>query len=161
MLMLGKHRWMICLVASGGVVAILQGCEAGDSFTGKPLYSPDKRYKAILFSEYGGGAMSPYCFDYVSVVPASLGIEKSSEKKFHVYEGGCHSFGTFGKKHNGLPVMENAPLLNWVSASELEVVFDKNKASRGINKPVYLHQSSDGQVRIAYKDHAAIHGVNE
>jgi hypothetical protein len=150
MLNLAIKRVIAALVALTGVAIIVQRCEdmsSDDLFTGKPLYSPDQKYKAILFSENGGGAISPYCFDYVSVAPASLETAKANKRAFHVYEGSCHSLGFLERKDKP-PVLESAPLIKWVSSSELEITFDRTQASQGINKFLFVSQANEGHIRV-------------
>lgn len=123
-----------------------------DMYIGSPVYSPDKKYKAIVFSENGGGGISPYCFDYVSVVPASLETARSFKRKFHVYEGSCHSLNysfTDGK----LPRLEHAPLLKWNSATEIEITFNQHQAEIGINKFLFVNQADEGRISVMRRNY--------
>jgi len=123
-----------------------------DIYIGKPLYSPDQKHKAIVFSASGGGAISPYCFDYVSVVPASLEVERSIKRKFRVYEGGCHSLG-FSFLDGKPPALENAPLLKWNSSTEIELTFDRNQAVRGINKFLFVTEADEGRIKVTQRNY--------
>lgn len=149
-----KKLYLIISAVIAAVMAtvIYRGDKFADEvFVGKPLYSPDHKHKAILFSENGGGAISPYCFDYVSVVPVSVEDTKANTKAFHVYEGACHSLG-FSHSNDKAPVLENAPLLNWKNDAELEVTFDRQKASVGINRFLFISQADDGRVRVIQRE---------
>ena len=123
-----------------------------DVLIGKPIYSPSNKFKAIVFTENGGGGISPYCFDIVSVVPVSTETANSFKKMFHVYEGGCHSL-RITSQNEAPPILENAPLVKWKSDSELEIEFDKKSAMIGINKFSFVSQADDGRIKIVQRQH--------
>jgi len=118
-----------------------------DAYAGTPLYSPDKRYMAVLFTQSGGGAISPYCFTKVSVSPASVLPSDAYARKFRVYDGYCHSLG-FKHRPNRPPVMENAPLLEWRGPRELNITFDPKQAPLGIKKFLFVDHADNGRVKI-------------
>jgi hypothetical protein len=121
-----------------------------DVYIAKPLYSPDGKYMAVVFSESGGGGISPYCFDDVSVVPTSLTQAQAYARRFRVYEGACHTLGFFYPVHS-LPTLLNAPLLKWSNSRELEITFDPRQAALGVNKIVLAAHNDDGLVQIKQK----------
>lgn len=130
------------------LVASCVGCgNSEELLVGKPLYSPDQRYMAVHSTASGGGAISPYCFDYVSVFPAYVGTAGADSKEFRVYEGACHSLG-FATSSNELPTHVDAPQLKWINANEIEITFDRARASDGIKKFVFLSQADNGRIRI-------------
>jgi hypothetical protein len=118
-----------------------------DAYAGTPVYSPDRQYMAILFTQSGGGAMAPYCFSKVSVAPASVLPADAYARKFRVYEGYCHSLG-FKYRPNRPPVMESAPLLEWRGSHELNITFDPKQAPLGIKKFLFIDHADNGRVKI-------------
>jgi hypothetical protein len=118
-----------------------------DAYAGTPVYSPDRQYMAILFTQSGGGAMAPYCFSKVSVAPASVLPADAYARKFRVYEGYCHSLG-FKYRPNRPPVMESAPLLEWRGPHELNITFDPKQAPLGIKKFLFIDHADNGRVKI-------------
>ncbi len=119
-----------------------------DVFAGTPVYSPDRQYMAILFTQSGGGAMAPYCFSKVSVIPASVLPSNAYARKFRVYEGYCHQLG-FTYRPNRSPKLESAPLLEWRSPRELKITFDPRQAPLGITKFLFVDHADNGHVKIA------------
>ncbi len=116
----------------------------------KVVYSPNKKYKAVLFNENGGGAISPYCFDFISVVPASMADSAANQDSYSVYSGSCHSLGFVYQK--GLPPhLENAPLLSWSSDSMLEITFDPTEAAVGIKELIFRGWADSGHIRVVHR----------
>ena len=111
---------------------------------------------AVVFSESGGGGISPYCFDDVSVVPASLTPTQAYARRFRVYEGACHTLGFFYPVH-GRPTLMNAPLLKWSNPRELEITIDPRQAAQGANKVLLAAHNDDGLVQITQKGFAKEH----
>jgi hypothetical protein len=54
--------------------------------------SPDGKFRAAIVTFAGGGAISPYCHDAVSVIPATAPDRDAAESHLNVYEGACQSF---------------------------------------------------------------------
>lgn len=118
-----------------------------DVFAGTPVYSPDRQYMAVLFTQSGGGAISPYCFTKVSVSPASVLPSDAYARRFRVYDGYCHSLGS-KYRPNRPPVMESAPLLEWRGPRELNITFDPKQAPLGIKKFLFVDHADNGRVKI-------------
>jgi hypothetical protein len=116
----------------------------------KVVYSPNKQYKAVLFNENGGGAISPYCFDFISVVPASMADSSADKDSYRVYSGSCHHLG-FVYPKDLPPHLENAPLLNWSSDSVLEITFDPTEAAVGIKELIFRGWADSGQIRVVHR----------
>ena len=123
-----------------------------DMYVGKPLYSPTNKYKVIVFSESGGGAISPYCFDFVSVVPALMDTTNAFKRIFHVYAGGCHSLLSPAQNDKS-PILEHAPLLKWKSDTELEISFDQKSAATGIKEFLFVGEADEGRIKIVPRHH--------
>jgi hypothetical protein len=143
---------VLVLLVSAVVVRGWGVCDtpSDETYIRKPLYSPDGKYAAVVFSESGGGAISPYCIDVVSIVPASLTRAQAYARHFRVYEGACHSLGFFYPVQ-GLPTLLNAPLLKWSSSHELEITINPKQATLGVNRLLLAAHSDDGLVQITQK----------
>jgi hypothetical protein len=114
------------------------------------VYSPDGKFKAVLFNENGGGGISPYCFDFISVVPASVPNPTANQDSYRVYEASCHTLG-FMKSQDGRRMMVGAPLIHWSSNSVLEITFDPKMAASGINNFIFRVWAVKGQVQIVHR----------
>lgn len=122
---------------------------SADGGTGKAIYSPDGNFKAVQFNANGGGGISPYCFDYISVAPASVPDAATNQDSFRVYTASCHSLGFV--QSPGKPAFHvNAPLIKWLSNSVLEITFDPTMAASGINEFVLRGWASTGQIRVVH-----------
>ena len=118
-----------------------------DVYVGKPIYSPDRKHIAVLFTESGGGGISPYCITSVSVAAASVEPSKAYAKKYLVYQGGCHSLGfveTEGKR-----ILQDAPALKWGGSGELDITFNPRLAAAYVKKVIVAGHSYDGAVNVA------------
>jgi hypothetical protein len=154
----------VLVLLAGAIMArawLVRDTPSDDVYIAKPLYSPDGKYMAVVFSENGGGAISPYCFNDVSVVPASLKPVQAYARRFRVYEGGCHTLGFFYPVHSR-PALLNAPLLKWSGPRELEITIDPTQAALGVNEVLFAGHSDDGLVQITQKSfnkkHARVAG---
>lgn len=121
-----------------------------DVYIDQPLYSPDGKYMVVVFTDSGGGGISPYCTDIVSVVPASLTPAQGYARRFRVYTGTCHTLGFFYPLHSP-PSLLNAPLLKWSSPSKLEITIGSNQAALGVDKSQLVARNDDGLVEITQK----------
>ncbi|KAA0121621.1 hypothetical protein CIW48_22770 [Methylobacterium sp. P1-11] len=54
--------------------------------------SPDGSFKAALASWNGGGAIAPFCYDRVFVVPTAVPNDRRADDKNLVFAGECASF---------------------------------------------------------------------
>lgn len=121
-----------------------------DVYIGKPAYSPDHAYMAVLFTSSGGGGISPWCINDVGVVPASPQPGDAYARKFRVYEGGCHSLG-FVALPNGARLLENGPKLKWLGPRVLEITFNPRLAKMEVRHLVFAKRSEDGRVAVVAK----------
>lgn len=117
-----------------------------DVAVGKPIYSPDRQHIAVLFTESGGGGISPYCITSVSVAPVSVEPYKAYAKKYQVYQGGCHSLGFV--ERDGKRILQDAPTLKWDGSSELSITFNPRLATGYVKKMILAGHSLDGAVNI-------------
>ena len=146
--MLRSKKIVMCLLILVAVSIFYTNWNAQENglFVGDVIYSPNHKYIAVLLGENGGGAISPYCFDYVSVIPASKKIEVAKSEDFHVYEASCHSLGVLHTKNGSKTI--GAPLVKWKSSTELEIIFDKRLASMGISHFIFTGQADEGRVKV-------------
>jgi len=93
---------------------------AGGEMFVKALSSPSGKYKAIVFTNAGGGAISPSCFQRISVAPASIKESEVERMPQHeVYSGPCDSFTNH----------EPSPKVQWTSDSSLRIEFSINETA--------------------------------
>ena len=150
-----KRYTIIVLAVIGGfdVVArafalVYRNYLASDGPGGVVVLSPDKMNKAVLYSEVGGGGISPYCFDYISVVPATIKNSEANKDKYRIYAASCHTFQD-PATNNGT----NAPYVKWLSDDELEIQFSATEGARGIDHLTLKGYADHGKIRIKYKNH--------
>lgn len=102
--------------------------------------SPDGRRRAIAFHEAGGGGVSPYCFEYVSVVELDRTDAEAFKADFRIYEGSC----------GGLRGTKQDFKVEWLSNTRLLVGFDPTVAARDISKVSLRGHDHTGAVKIEY-----------
>lgn len=117
-----------------------------DVYVGKPIYSPDHRHIAVLFTESGGGGISPYCITRVSVAEASVEPSKAYAEKYLVYQGGCHSLGFVERE--GKRISQDAPALKWDGSGQLSISFNPRLAAGYVKKVILAARSYDGAVSV-------------
>lgn len=110
----------------------------GASVVGSFL-SPDRKYKAVVFNENGGGGFAPYCFDFVSVAPEAIADRDAWPEHFKVFTAAC---GSLMWAHWGDDI-------KWKSANALQITFDPTVGARG-TKMTLKGQSADGKVSIMF-----------
>lgn len=105
--------------------------------------SPDGAYKAVLFNENGGGAISPYCVDRIVVVAASETVRRVVDAPV-VYQAACMTFRdpTTNNRTNG-------PAIDWVSDRQLRITFSPTQGSAGADE-LLRGYADRGRVRIVY-----------
>lgn len=117
---------------------------AGGELFVKALSSPSGKYKAIVFTNAGGGASSPSCFQRISVAPAFL-KESDIERmpKHEVYSGPCDSFANH----------EPSPKVQWTNDSSLRIEFPINATAISPSQ-VYLKKSdASNSVAVSFLAH--------
>lgn len=106
---------------------------------GQWIYSPDKKNKAVFFSDAGGGGISPYCVNIISVVPANTSDYVAYKDENIVYVADCHQIGVQHTKDSFHFVYD--PIINWKSNEELGITFAEAR--------VWKTLSLDGKIRIS------------
>ena len=107
--------------------------------------SPDGAFKAVLASWDGGGALAPYCYDRVFVVPQATAAEQAVDEENVVFDGACASFAP--KDGRAL----NSPELSWREGRVLVVRFSTNATAAA---PATFHLRrlvAHGQVGVEFE----------
>jgi hypothetical protein len=146
--------WLVGLLAAVGALSIIvhgggyllrkfAPDRTGGSIHGE-IPSPDGQFKAVLFTTNGGGGISPYCYDSISVVPNGVNAVESSESE-RVYLAGCHTFvDPVTNNHT------NGPNVKWLANNRLQVRFSANQGARGVEQLILKGFAADGRVFMAY-----------
>jgi hypothetical protein len=109
--------------------------------------SPDAKFKAALLTFAGGGALSPYCYEKVSIVPAAATDHDAAEDRFEVYSGPCDSFSSTNN------IIEQSPKLEWLSDTELRITISINSTAMGLRAVRLKKQDASRKVRVAFLAH--------
>lgn len=145
-------RWLKSFLALVGLLTLLffagsllvrrLGGESNDQL--KEIRSPDGVYKAVLLSENGGGAISPYCIDTVVVLPTATKVDSRDDSQV-VYVGGC---GTFRdpKTDN----RRNGPDITWLKTNRLEIHFPQDSVG-GVSAMRLKRHAIGGYVTVTYR----------
>lgn len=120
------------------------------SGTPKPEYitstlSPSGKYKATLATWAGGGGLSPYCYDQLSVSEASLPQEMAIADNLTVFAGECSTF----RPQNG--VSENSPILRWDEDSRLRVTLSIDRTALFPATVKLRKQDASGAVAVEFE----------
>ncbi len=145
---------MTRLIAFGGILAIVlfgvlwfEGYDQQNemfydaAITGS-VFSPDQTYKAILFNQNGGGAIAPYCFDLVSVVPENIDEKIALTLRYVVFVASCGAINY--QKWNAD--------IQWLGSKELRITFDYKIGARGISKLRIQNHDVEEKILITYED---------
>ena len=143
-------RWAKnCLATIGALSIIVHGGSylihhlASDE-VGVEIPSPDGKYKAVLFKEYGGAAGAGYCYDAISVVAAGGKVDSNDESQ-RVYLAGCHSLvDPLTNNHT------NGPEIKWLANNRLQIRFSANQGARGVSQLILKGFAASGQIYMAY-----------
>lgn len=133
----------LALVGLGTVVgwvwpSLPSASSAPDKLT--VIASPDGSFKAALASWDGGGAIAPFCYDRVFVVPAAVPNDRLADDKNLVFAGACATF----EDHS------NAPTLTWRGPSELLLKFSTLETASAPATLRLRRLAADGQVEVEF-----------
>jgi len=103
--------------------------------------SPDGSFKAALASWGGGGAIAPFCYDRVFVVPATVPNDRLADDKNLVFAGACATF----EDHS------NAPILTWSGPNALLVRFSTLETASFPATLRLRRLAADGQVEVEFE----------
>ncbi len=133
---------LIVIVVSGGAWMMSRSdARRADADVVESIPAPDGRYKAVVFNENGGGAISPYCFDSVYVSKGDRPDEQAWDDANLVVNGAC-----------GVLVGKPGESIRWTSPGELRIAIDSTVGSRGISTLRLSGYAMAGQVRIVFAD---------
>lgn len=107
--------------------------------------SPDQEFKAVLASWNGGGAIAPFCYDRVFVVPKETVADQAMDDENVVFEGDC---GSFALKDG---VINSSPELSWREARVLVVRFSTNGTALMLKKFRLRRLVAHGQVVVEFE----------
>jgi hypothetical protein len=108
-----------------------------DAVVAAVVFSPDHRYKVVIFAQGGGGGFAPYCFTFASVVPEDVPDQLSWNERYRVFAADCASN------------LERSDI-RWTSADALEITFDPANSSRGIRALELKGYAGAGRVKMSY-----------
>jgi hypothetical protein len=104
--------------------------------------SPGKSFKAALLNWSGGGGISPYCNSSVAVAPLEASQEDLSRVEFVVFEDeDCDNFIS----------NENSPKIEWVSDSDLRIVFSIKRAEISLRSVRLRRLDASRKVAIQFE----------
>jgi hypothetical protein len=135
---IGVHALLWSLSSAAIQSAAIQSAMPSDASVVLVSPSPDKKFKAVVFNQNGGGAISPYCFDYVSVVGEHAAESAAWGEELSVFVASCEAFGDWGKD------------IKWSSPSELQIRFDLEKGLSGINAMTLRDHAIGSSVSVRY-----------
>lgn len=109
-----------------------------DAVVSDVVFSPDDRYKVVIFYQAGGGGFDPYCFNIASVAPKDVPDRFSWDEKYRVFEESCVS-------------NLDRSSIKWKSANALEITFNPTVGSKGNIRALELSGYADaGRVDVSY-----------
>lgn len=111
-----------------------------DAFTTGSYLSPDNQRKAVVFIQAGGGGISPYCSQSISVIASEMEDKLAWGSDYTVFTSSCGSVGSD----------ENIDGVKWVSVKQLSITFDVNVGISGISALMLKNHADEGQVRVIY-----------
>ena len=106
--------------------------------------SPSGSYKAVLTTWAGGGGISPYCYNRLTVIPTAATTNSESATAMAVFEGECATFPL----RNG--AVENSPSIHWESDTKLKVRFSINGTALFPATVKLRKQDASGRVAIEF-----------
>jgi hypothetical protein len=116
----------------------------GGELVAKTFPSPSGKYKAIVFTNTGGGAISPSCFQRVSVAPTEMkDSDVEREAKHEVYSGTCDSFANH----------DSAPKLEWTTETSLRIEFPINATAISPIKVSLKKSDASNTVSVSFGAH--------
>jgi len=109
--------------------------------------SPDGKLKAAVLTFAGGGALSPFCHEKVSIIPASATDHDVTDSRFEVYSGPCDGFAP---KNN---IVDQSPKLEWLSDTALRITISINATAAQPRKVELKKQDASGKAKIEFLAH--------
>jgi hypothetical protein len=143
---------VVLLAIIGGIAVIIWFMPKNHPATPPPEHirffpSPDAKFKAAVLMFAGGGALSPYCYEKVSIVPAAAPDRDAAESRFEVYSGPCDSFSS---RDN---IIEQSPMFEWLSNTELRMTISINSTAMAPRALWLRKQDASGKIRIEFVVH--------
>lgn len=117
--------------------------EPPDAVTYSP--SPSGSHKAVVATWAGGGGISPYCFDRLTVVLAEAPTGEAVSRSKAVFEAECDSFGLSKGR------IRRSPEIKWESDQKLKVTFSILSTALSAATIKLRKQDASGYVAIDYE----------
>lgn len=110
----------------------------------KEVASPSGRHKAIVFTNADGGAISPYCYQRISIALATVKIsDVELLPKHEVYSGPCDSFANH----------EASPKLQWTTDSSLRIEFPINSTATSPSAVSLKKSDASNTIAVSFYAH--------
>lgn len=101
------------------------------------LPSPDGQYKAVLATWGGGGAISPYCYERLTVVSAKASQEEMIAGDNMVFESECTTGGS--------------PSTTWQGNDTLQVGFALSESYAAPSTIKFRRKDASGRIAIKFE----------
>ncbi|WP_143540344.1 hypothetical protein [Rhizobium chutanense] len=107
--------------------------------------SPNGSFKAVLTTWTSGGAISPYCYDRLTVVPVGVPTDKTSASDMAVFEAECATFAL----RDGM--IENSPSITWEGDEKLKVKFSISGSALEPATVKLRKQDASGRIAVGFE----------
>lgn len=131
---------ILCLSLALAIFALGRLFSVGDDYYINLYPSPSGHMKAALVTRSGGGAISPYCTETLTVVPSSASEIEMAAEKFEVYSTDCDTFAD----HSASPTVE------WISNEMLRISFSINGTAVSMRTVQLKKQDLSGRILIEF-----------
>lgn len=118
---------------------------AGEADGATFVTSPSGSFKAVLTTWTSGGAISPYCYNRLTVVPVGAPPEKTSASDMAVFEAEC---ATFALRND---IIENSPSVSWEGDEKLKVKFSVSGTNQEPATVKLRKQDASGRIAVEFE----------
>lgn len=104
--------------------------------------SPNDEYRAVIQTWAGGGALSPYCYEAILIVPARVNLANMHDaQSYEVYSGSeCDSFADHS----------SSPEITWDGDRTLKVRISINRTAMSEHTVRLRKRAASGAVSIKF-----------
>lgn len=107
--------------------------------------SPNGKYKATLATWAGGGGLSPYCYNQLSVSAGDLPQDMAIADKLVVFAGECDTFSP----SNG--IVGNSPRIEWDGDTKLKITLSIHSTALSPAAVKLRKQDISGAVAVEFE----------
>ncbi|PDT02135.1 hypothetical protein CO666_21530 [Rhizobium chutanense] len=141
---------VLAVVGFGTVLLLLLGFALDGGSMGEAdgatfVTSPNGSFKAVLTTWTSGGAISPYCYDRLTVVPVGVPTDKTSASDMAVFEAECATFAL----RDGM--IENSPSITWEGDEKLKVKFSISGSALEPATVKLRKQDASGRIAVGFE----------